>query len=102
MLLAPARYAMPMPSRKLNGSFHSKIRPHVLARDGHRCQIRNLHVCENLDGLPMPASKLEVDHIVGRNAGGSDSLSNLRASCRACNRSRAPGQRSDGFYSRKW
>lgn len=49
-----------------------KLRARVLARDGHRCQA-----C----GASAP---LQVDHIVPRQHGGSDALSNLQTLCQPC------------------
>lgn len=56
-----------------------KLRSVVLARDSRRCQIR-------LPGCTIDAT--EVDHIVPRIAGGTDSLDNLRSVCRHCHKRR--------------
>ncbi len=57
-----------------------KLREAILARDGHRCQIR-------LPGCTGQAR--EVDHIVPVEHGGAWwDPANLRASCARCNRSR--------------
>lgn len=53
----------------------------ILRRDGYRCQV-------NSDRCTGAAT--EVDHILPKARGGDDSPSNLRAACRACNRSRGP------------
>ena len=53
----------------------------VLARDGFRCQVGH-------DGCTGTATA--VDHIVSLNAGGAPfDLDNLRATCTACNTTRA-------------
>lgn len=48
----------------------------IFLRDGCRCVL-----CGAVD-------RLEIDHIVPRSAGGSDTQSNLRTLCAACNRNR--------------
>jgi 5-methylcytosine-specific restriction endonuclease McrA len=59
------------------------LREAVLARDGHRCQVR-------MFGCAGAAT--QVDHIVPRRQGGSDTdMSNFRSVCLPChNRLRAP------------
>ena len=69
-----------------NNPYFRKIRPIVLARAGYKCQLRLLGICTNLLGGKMDPSKMEVDHIIPISEGGTDSLNNLQASCRACNR----------------
>lgn len=39
-------------------------------------------------GEPLPADRLEVDHIVEVAHGGTDDLSNLRSVCKPCHRRR--------------
>ena len=84
------------------GTYHWRkvIRPRILERDNYRCQIRDLAVCSNLDGRAMHPAELEVDHITPRNLGGSDKDTNLRASCRNCNRYRA--NKAKLRKSREW
>ena len=89
----------------MRGDYHWRtvIRPTILARDGYRCQIRELGVCANLSGEPMSPRCLEVDHKTPVEAGGSDHPANLRASCRPCNRARAAAAIGTGNYnSRSW
>jgi 5-methylcytosine-specific restriction endonuclease McrA len=53
----------------------------VLQRDGYRCQIAG----------PLCEGRAETcDHIVARNDGGPDTMSNLRAVCRPCHNTRHP------------
>lgn len=54
-----------------------KVRPVVLERDGHRCQIRTAGVCTIV--------ATTVDHIIERDRGGTHELTNLRAACGPCN-----------------
>ena len=59
-----------------------RLRPLVLERDGHRCQ------------LEYPGCKghaTQVDHITPRRFGGTDTMGNLRASCERCNKRRNDG-----------
>jgi 5-methylcytosine-specific restriction protein A len=58
----------------------SKTRRLVLARDGHRCQLRIPGICT--------VTATEVDHIRPRAVGGGDELENLRSVCRPCHLSR--------------
>ncbi len=59
------------------------LRPIVLERDGHLCQIAGPQ-CEG-PGEPLPPSELEVDHIVPLFQGGAlADLDNLQAVCRLC------------------
>ena len=58
------------------------IKVRVLTRAKGRCQCSGAH--ENQRAL-------EVDHIVPRNQGGSDELSNLQALCFSCNAGKRDG-----------
>lgn len=66
------------------------LRKRVLERDGHTCAY-----CGN--------EATEADHIVARNNGGKDEMSNLVAACRSCN-----GRKSDRvliripYVNRRW
>jgi hypothetical protein len=72
--------------RKLaEGYISGTLRYEVLRRAKFRCEL-----C----GISADIKALEVDHIVPRNQGGSDDLSNLQALCYSCNamkRDRLPG-----------
>lgn len=80
-----------------------RIRAFVLDRDLHRCQlwvdVNGDHVD---DGDPAWQRRClawasHVDHIVERQAGGTDDPSNLRAACAVGNLSRRPfGQSPNG------
>ena len=52
------------------------VRLLVLRRDGYQCQLR---------GTRCTGKATMVDHWIPRSRGGSDSLNNLRASCKPCN-----------------
>lgn len=57
-----------------------QVRPQVLARDEHRCQIR---------GPRCATTATEVDHTIPLDEGGAPfDLTNLRAACKPCNRGR--------------
>lgn len=53
-----------------------KLRFEILKRDGFAC-----HYC----GRRAPTVVLHVDHLIPRNAGGTDDPDNLIASCSTCN-----------------
>jgi len=61
---------------KSSGYISGSIRYKVLTRANTRCES-----C----GITNDKKALEVDHIVPRNKGGSDDLSNLQALCYSCN-----------------
>lgn len=62
--------------RKSAGYIPGTLRYEVLKRAKYRCEL-----C----GISARDKALEVDHIVPRNHGGSDKLSNLQALCYSCN-----------------
>jgi len=62
--------------RKSAGYVSGTLRYEVLKRAAFRCEL-----C----GVSAADRALEVDHIVPRNAGGSDDPSNLQALCYSCN-----------------
>ena len=57
--------------RKWSGRAWEEIRQRALRRDGYRCSIEG-----------CPNTRLEVDHIVPLEEGGTDDLGNLRTLCR--------------------
>lgn len=62
--------------RKSAGYISGNLRYEVLKRAKFRCEL-----C----GISAYEKALEVDHIVPRNHGGSDDISNLQALCYSCN-----------------
>lgn len=62
--------------RKSAGYISGTLRYEVLKRAKFRCEL-----C----GVSADEKALEVDHIIPRNMGGSDDLSNLQALCFSCN-----------------
>jgi diadenosine tetraphosphate (Ap4A) HIT family hydrolase/5-methylcytosine-specific restriction endonuclease McrA len=62
--------------KKSAGYISGTIRYEILKAAKSRCEL-----C----GTPADVKALEVDHIVPRNAGGTDDLSNLQALCYSCN-----------------
>lgn len=70
----------------LSSRERARVRAIVLARDGHRCQLRIPGVCTVI--------ATEADHIVAREIAG-DGPDNLRAACRPCNGARGEPGRED-------
>jgi ATP adenylyltransferase len=62
--------------RKSSGYISGTLRYEVLKRAKFRCEL-----C----GISAEKKALEVDHILPRNNGGSDDISNLQALCYTCN-----------------
>jgi len=62
----------------------AKLRAEVLDRNGFTCQMCGLTPGE-IDPMTERKVRLHVGHIVDRNLGGKDELSNLRALCATCN-----------------
>ncbi len=62
--------------KKSSGYISGTIRYEVLKRAKFRCEL-----C----GISADQKALEVDHILPRNSGGTDDLSNLQALCYSCN-----------------
>ncbi len=62
--------------KRSSGYISGTVRYDVLKRARSRCEL-----C----GISHEIKALEVDHIVPRNSGGSDDLSNLQALCYSCN-----------------
>jgi diadenosine tetraphosphate (Ap4A) HIT family hydrolase/5-methylcytosine-specific restriction endonuclease McrA len=62
--------------RKSSGYISGRLKYQVLANAKKRCLL-----C----GTPDHIKPLEVDHIVPRNRGGTDDMSNLQALCYSCN-----------------
>lgn len=68
-----------MSNLELTSRAWRKLAALIKARDNYRCQIR---------GPRCTGLATTVDHIVERDAGGTDDPSNLRAACNPCNSSR--------------
>jgi 5-methylcytosine-specific restriction endonuclease McrA len=66
------------------GGGWGELRVRVLKRDGYRCQLRYADICLG--------KASQVDHIVQPEAGGTNSLENLRAVCRRCHARRTGRQ----------
>ena len=62
--------------RKTSGYISGSIKYQVLKRSKFHCEL-----C----GISADEKALEVDHIIPRNLGGSDDISNLQALCYSCN-----------------
>lgn len=72
---------------KLSGGAWRKLVRLTLERDGGLCTL-------GYPGCTVEATT--ADHIIGRAAGGADSVDNLRASCKSCNEARIAQQSVDG------
>ncbi len=62
----------------------AKLRAEVLDRNGFTCQMCGL-TPGDIDPATGRKVRLHIGHIVDRNLGGKDELSNLRALCSTCN-----------------
>lgn len=62
--------------KKSKGYISGSVRYEVLKRAKYRCEL-----C----GISASLKALEVDHIVPRNSGGSDDISNCQSLCYSCN-----------------
>lgn len=62
----------------------AKLRAQVLDRNGFTCQMCGL-TPGDIDPATGRKVRLHIGHIVDRNLGGKDELSNLRALCSTCN-----------------
>jgi 5-methylcytosine-specific restriction endonuclease McrA len=88
MDLKPGQYLLkdPPPEKKITfkRGISAKLRAEVLDRNGFTCQM-----CGLCPGDTDPATgrkvRLHMGHIVDKNLGGKDELSNLRALCSSCN-----------------
>jgi len=63
-----------------NSTISKKLRPMVIAQWGMHCHLCNRSI-ESTD-------EYSIDHVVPRSQGGTNELSNLRSSHRACNYAR--------------
>jgi ATP adenylyltransferase len=72
--------------RKSSGVISGNVRYKVLTMAKGRCEL-----C----GIPAEQKALDVDHIVPRNKGGSDDISNLQALCYSCNRMKRDSDNTD-------
>lgn len=87
--LKPGQYLLKsVPSPRSNVSFSrsisAKLRAEVLDRNGFTCQMCGLTPGE-IDSETRRKVRLHIGHIVDKNLGGKDELSNLRTLCSTCN-----------------
>lgn len=68
-------------SKRSGTAEHRARQDRVLARDGHRCQIRYEDICLG--------HATTLDHIVALGLGGDDSDENCQAACPPCNQRKA-------------
>jgi len=85
--LKPGDYLLetPKPVPAFARQVSKEIRAMVLERNGYTCQM-----CGAVAGEPHPydeskRTRLHIGHIIDRQKGGSDELTNLRALCSVCN-----------------
>ncbi|MYA87998.1 MAG: HNH endonuclease [Boseongicola sp. SB0662_bin_57] len=85
--LKPGQYVLEaLPEHRLYRfapNLSGRIRAQVLERNGYTCQMCGIGAGETTDNGRK--ARLHVGHIVDRDHGGSDELSNLRALCSVCN-----------------
>ena len=87
--LKPGQYLLKeAPPKKSNVSFSrnisAKLRAEVLDRNGFTCQMCGLTPGE-IDPETGRKVRLHIGHIVDKNIGGKEELSNLRTLCSTCN-----------------
>jgi hypothetical protein len=87
--LKPGQYLLreaPPKDRDLRiaSGISAKLRAEVLDRNGFTCQMCGL-TPGDIDPQTGRKVRLHLGHIVDRNLGGKDELSNLRALCSTCN-----------------
>lgn len=86
--LKPGQYLLKEAPKKSNVSFSrnisAKLRAEVLDRNGFTCQMCGLTPGE-IDPETGRKVRLHIGHIVDKNIGGKDELSNLRTLCSTCN-----------------
>lgn len=63
----------------------ARVRAQVLERNGYTCQMCGAGAGDPDEEFPGRTVRLHIGHIMDRNQGGSDDLSNLRALCSTCN-----------------
>ena len=85
--LKPGEYLLetPKPIPAFARQISKEIRAMVLERNGYTCQM-----CGAVAGEPHPydpskRTRLHIGHIIDKQKGGSDELTNLRALCSICN-----------------
>ena len=85
--LKPGEYLLETakPALAFARQISKEVRAMVLERNGYTCQM-----CGAVAGEPHPydpskRTRLHIGHIIDKQKGGSDELSNLRALCSVCN-----------------
>lgn len=86
--LKPGEYLLVEPPPEVNVRFSrnisAKLRAEVFDRNGFTCQMCGL-TPGDVDPFTARKVRLHVGHIVDKNLGGKDELSNLRTLCSTCN-----------------
>jgi 5-methylcytosine-specific restriction endonuclease McrA len=86
--LKPGQYLLKEPPKKSTVSFSrsisAKLRAEVLDRNGFTCQMCGL-TPGGIDPETGRMVRLHIGHIVDKNIGGKEELSNLRTLCSTCN-----------------
>jgi len=86
--LKPGEYLLsappPVKEVRFGSGISAKLRAEVLDRNGFTCQMCGLTPGE-IDPSTGRKVRLHIGHIVDKNLGGKEELSNLRALCSTCN-----------------
>lgn len=87
--LKPGEYRMdgepPPDTYRFSKGISQRLRAEVLERNGYTCQMCGAGAGEPDENDPRRKVRLHVGHIKDKSHGGTDTLSNLRALCSACN-----------------
>lgn len=85
--LKPGEYLLETPKLAPAFSRHisKEVRALVLERNGYTCQMCGAVASEPHPFDPSKRTRLHIGHIIDKQKGGSDDLTNLRALCSVCN-----------------
>lgn len=86
--LAPGQYVcakVAEPGYVFSKPISGALRAQVLERNGYTCQMCGAGAGDEDPQNPERRVRLHIGHILDRNLGGQDILSNLRALCSSCN-----------------
>lgn len=89
--LHPGEYMLvsPKPKPRLAQGITADQRARILQRNGMTCQVCGAGAGEPDPFDPAKKVRLQVDHIIPLNEGGTSDDSNLRTTCSACNLGRS-------------
>lgn len=75
----------PKPRPAFERAISSRVRSHVLDRNGFTCQMCGAAAGDPHPSDPSRRTRLHIGHIKDKSQGGTDDASNLRALCSVCN-----------------